>query len=104
MKTVSELLDCRSETYEVFNFHNNVLLTTSLILFSEKRAKCTIKVIQIVSSEAMHRPEFGFVVGFPSKLGCGTIYGHDGKNTVEEIFVRNVHREVDVVENFVVQG
>ena len=101
--SVSEKSDCRSGTYNVFNLHNNILLTTRLIHFSKKSTKCAFKIIRAISGETMYRPASGFVIGFPSELGCVRVYVHVGEDTVEKIFIRNVHWEFDVAENLVVE-
>ncbi len=100
----SEQSGHRSGTYEVFNLHDNVLLASGLIHFPEKRTKGTVEIIRVVSGEAMYRPASGFVVGFPSKLGCGTIYGHVGENAIKKFFVRSGHRELDVATGLIVEG
>ena len=93
----------KGETYEVYDLHKDLLLTR-LLLFLEKGAKCTVKISQVIGCESMYRPTLGFVISFPSKLGCGAVQGHVGENVIEKIFAGNVRGEVDVAKYFVSDG
>lgn len=103
MNIVSELLYRKSETYEVYNFHEDLPLRRPL-LFQKKCLKCMIEISRVISCKAMNRPAFGFVISFPSKLGCGTIQGHVGEDVIEKIFAGDVRGEVNVAKNFVFEG
>ena len=82
------------------HLHYNFLLPSGIVLGLYKHMKGISKVV--LSGKLTSRIMFGIIIRLPTKLCSGDVEVHHSANSADEIFARNVNRNVDVLGRLVV--
>jgi len=82
------------------HLHYNFLLPSGIVLGLHKHAKGILKVI--LSGELTSRITFSIVIGLPTELWSGNIKVHCSTNSADEIFMRNINGNINVLGRLVI--
>jgi len=82
------------------HLHHDFLLPLSIVLGLHKHVKGILKVI--LGGKLMSRITFSIVIGLPTELFSGNIKVHYSTNSADEIFMRNIDRNVDVLGRLII--